>query len=345
MDDDVAYLHSSARERLLEPPAAEFRAPSRPGSMPPGRCLGSGIARARRSCFDGSMPDPGSQQLRSPRALLELEPAARSIELRWDGLLELEPAEDSWLRRMPGRQTFLHRLQPGGREVVVKRFSPEGRLATLREDWRGRLRGRAEGPGTAGPERPRSPRLRGPARRERDALRELERQGLRVPAPLALVEEPGPGGRSLLVMEHVPHRLTLRDLELPPDGRLEQALLGLVLGLHRAGWYHRDLYLHHLVLDERGVSPEGSLTLLDCGRARRSLLERPRRRWLEKDLAALALWLPDGLDSRRRLRFLAGYLDGLGIRSRARRRAIAAGIEQRRLRMERHTPRFGEGPA
>lgn len=238
----------------------------------------------------------------------------------WAVLLDHRPS--AWLRRVPGRETFPW-TAPDGREFVVKRSGPEPLLQRLRDDWRRCLGGR----------RPRTP-----ARRERDALRDLAGLGVRVPRPLALVEELEGRGRSLVVMEFVPHELTLRERCPGPD--LRRALLELVVRMHRAGRHHRDLYLQHLVLDRRRPGPAG-LTLLDCGRVRHG---RPlRRRWLEKDLAALALWWPHDLPRTSCLRLLVGWCRAMGVVGRGRRRLLHA-VERRRRRMARHVPLHGEPP-
>lgn len=246
-------------------------------------------------------------------------------------LFGLEP-DGTW-RHVHGRETF---PWPGREHLVVKRY--EGGEA--RDWWYERLR---DG------ELPRSP-----GRREAENLHSLTADGIPVPRVLAWVEEDAarrhPGlagrtGRSALVMERIPHEASLR-LALtraPADERvrLGGALLDLVSRLHGRGWYHRDLYLEHVV-----QRADGELCLLDLGRARRE--ESPRERWFIKDLAALYISTPGSVPPRARLRFLASWL--------ARRKLVTPGLRRRRSelrrwsrvieakgrRMARHAPRAAD---
>jgi len=237
------------------------------------------------------------------------------------------------LRRVPGRTTFAW-PERGAPCWVVKRFAGERFSGgEWRERWYARLRGRLPCP---------------PGRREFDNLRGLAADGLPVPQALAWAgrppERPGwlGGARSLVVMRWVPHSETLRERIASAGAaerrRLCERLLEVVLRLHAAGWYHRDLYLQHFVLRE-AEGPE--LALLDVGRARKE--RAPRRRWLEKDLAALSHSAPACVPARERLRFLAAYLDARGVTGRRARRRWARAIEARRARVAAHVPRHGEG--
>lgn len=267
-------------------------------------------------------------------------------------LLELEvgPA----LRRMPGRETFLVDLadagapravaldgDAAGREVdavvpaVVKRYAGSDAKEARAELLRGRF-----------------PRL--PGRREAENLLALAGLGLAVPEVVYFCEA---GASSLVVLEFVPHARTLKADTLPSDA--ERAELAAWVGhLHAAGWYHRDLYLEHVL-----VAEDGELVVIDAGRAR--CAKRPRQRWFEKDLGALlassGLALDDdaALDDAAgpALRFLARYLVH-------RRRAYDAGwssvrppsapgavrrfvrgVLRRARHMRRHTPRFVHQPS
>ncbi|MBK7643352.1 MAG: hypothetical protein IPJ19_09905 [Planctomycetes bacterium] len=180
---------------------------------------------------------------------------------------------------------------------------------------------------------------RSPAEVEHANLRDLEADGLPVPHPLGWdVRRERLARCSVVAMERIEHTQTLRDrLFRAPEGErrdLAERLLTLVVRLHAAGWYHRDLYLQHLVLREE------ELVLLDVGRARRD--RAPRRRWFVKDLAALLHSTPRNVSVRARLEFLARYLDARGITRRAERRAWLAAILRRAERTARHTPRHGE---
>lgn len=216
--------------------------------------------------------------------------------------LQGEPGEA--LRRVPGRETYAVR-GPGGAPWVVKRYTGRWRVVS-------------------------------PARREHQALEELQRAGLRVPKAVGFFD--GDGG-SVVAMERVESDSDLREAlhEAEPSalGPLIGRLLELVLALHERGWHHRDLYLHHILIDQ-----DGDLVLIDLGRARRP--RWVRRRWFAKDLAALLLWAPNEIGASLRLRFLAGYMDAMGINSRRARRKFASDILRRRERMARHQPRHGE---
>ena len=269
---------------------------------------------------------------RAAPAALTGDPQA-ALEL----LTTLQP--EVWLRRIPRRATFAWRPEPGpasgsvAAPVVVKRFV--GDLA--RDRWYGRLRGAEHV---------------GPARREGRNLRALRAQGFPVPRALAWFEEPGARGRSALVMEHLDHREHLRallereagqGLEAGRPGSVERArldrLAALVARLHRAGWYHRDLYLEHVVVT--GPHP-GELALLDLGRARCE--PAPRGRWFVKDVAALLSSAPPCVGARARLRFLARYLDGRGVLAAADRRRFQQAVERKAAVLASHAPRFVDIP-
>ncbi len=238
-------------------------------------------------------------------------------------------ATQQLLRSVPGRETFFWPpVNPGW---IIKRFAgkPTG------ERWYKRLASKDR---------------RSPAQIEFENLAELSdpkwrAMGLRVPQPLVFYEH---GPRSLVVMARVPHSQTLREALTEKEGLwpcFRGDLLRLVLALHglHAGErrHHRDLYLQHILLSE----PAGELCLIDLGRVRAA--PRLRRRWLEKDLAALLHSCPAGVGELERLAWLALYLRRLGgelPRAQARRRLWrwARAIESRRTRMQSHTPKFGE---
>ncbi|MEZ6186387.1 MAG: lipopolysaccharide kinase InaA family protein [Planctomycetota bacterium] len=109
----------------------------------------------------------------------------------------------------------------------------------------------------------------------------LQGAGFRVPAPLAAGEERvGSRRRRFVALAE----LAGAPLASLPDEALEPlaAELGAtVRRLHDAGFCHRDLYLENVFWD-----PDRGLGLLDCERVFRR--RRLRRRWVVKDLAALA---------------------------------------------------------
>lgn len=205
------------------------------------------------------------------------------------------------LRRGPGRETLLVELEGGGAEIR-KRHS----------------KARA-------------------ARREDETLRALAGLGLRVPEALGWRREAGGG---TVAMGFVPHELTLRELLSSAGARersgLAAELLAIVLRLHGAGWFHRDLYLEHFLVR----STDRALVLIDVGRARRR--RRPRRRWLVKDLAALLHSTPPSVSRAERLRFLHAYLQGRGAGGARKRRSWARAVLRKEGRMARHRPRAGE---
>ncbi len=180
---------------------------------------------------------------------------------------------------------------------------------------------------------------RSPGAIEYENLRGLARDGIPVPRALSWsAQRSGPLGLarcSQVEMERIEHEDTLRERlarATPAERRaLADRLLALVLRLHEAGWYHRDLYLQHFVL--RGEE----LVLLDVGRARHG--RSVRARWFEKDLAALLHSTPRSVPVRERLRFLLRYLDARGIATRG---AWLRAILRREQHMAAHRPRHGE---
>ncbi|MFT7670010.1 MAG: tRNA A-37 threonylcarbamoyl transferase component Bud32 [Planctomycetota bacterium] len=225
------------------------------------------------------------------------------------------------LRRGPGRETFAW-IDSKGVPRIVKRFSVGPGL----EGWRERLRG-AE--------------VRGPAQREFAQLVELAGFGLPVPAAIAWHLSSSEPGISLVVMEQVVHEENLRQLlqRRPEDAdRWLAELLELVTTFHRGGWYHRDLYLDH-VLVERLADGRERLVLIDLGRARRE--RRPRRRWLIKDLAALWHSTSSGVRRTLALRFLTSWMRDQGILNKREKRRILLAVIAKERRMAAHTPRGG----
>jgi tRNA A-37 threonylcarbamoyl transferase component Bud32 len=248
-----------------------------------------------------------------------LQPDARRLlPAGFRSLFEVQPAAP--LRAVPGRETFLWPEQ-GPATLVIKRHV--GDLG--RDRWFDRLHGHGG---------------RSPGRREYENLGSLAKLGFPVPESLGWAEW---GSRSLVVMVRVPHDETLLDVSQRVRGLGGRArlveLVELVARLHGAGWYHRDLYLQHLLIGDRG------LVLIDVGRARRQ--PRPRRRWFLKDLGALLHSTPAEVPQVTRLRFLAAYLNARGVLDRAARRRWARAAAARARRIGAHRPRYeyGGGPA
>lgn len=228
-------------------------------------------------------------------------------------LCTVEP--QAFLRRVPGRETFVWRDADVDAPIVVKR-TRESSLA--RALWNDRSAGC----------------------REYDNLCALAAEGIPVPRAIGWYDEPRALGRasprSIVAMEFVEHTETLRERLARCDVAEQRAwcarLAELVVRLHSAGWCHRDLYLQHLVVRGEG------LVLLDVGRAQRARA----RRWFVKDLAALLHSTPRAVGTRARLAFLAAYLDGRGIVARPARRRFAADVAAKEARIAAHRPRHGE---
>jgi len=222
---------------------------------------------------------------------------------------------ERWLRRVPGRETLVVRAADGA-PVVLKCYVGDER----RDAWYERLRGRA----------PRSP-----ARREFQNLVALASAGLPVPRPLGLCEaRRGTGRASLVCMELVEHDETLVERlaeGLGERARERSALLELVVRLHREGWYHRDLYLQHVLWTAGGA------VLIDVGRARRET--RPRTRWFVKDLAALWHSAPPAIGAHEARAFLDDYLAARAVPS-AERDRWRRSIVRKARRIARHAPRW-----
>ncbi len=226
------------------------------------------------------------------------------------GLLDVRPPR--FLRRSGGRETFAWEV--GGSKVVVKRTLGAGKT-------------------------------RPSGRREFAVLEALRADGLPVPLPITWAVERagllGLGSRSLVVLEHVSHRETLRELAARADARERRiaamALLDVVVRLHERGWHHRDLYLQHFLVPWPRVEGGPELVMIDVGRARRG--RNVRRRWFVKDLAALACSCPARVGPREKLRFLAGYLDRRGVRDRAERRSWARAVVAKAERLSSHVPK------
>jgi hypothetical protein len=284
---------------------------------------GTGVVAGERL---GGAPRPlGPVEAWTPAAGHADLPAG-TPEQALEALFELRPT--AWLRRIPGRETLAWPHADGA--CVLKRFLGDDAA----EAWAAWLRLRAPA---------------SPGRREAANLSRLAADGFPVPRVLGWWEERNRGGglgahrfaRSAVLMERVVHTQTLRDaLERSPRSsaaRWGGELAALVAALHRRGWYHRDLYLQHLILAEAQAGEVERLVLLDVGRARCD--ERPRRRWFVKDLAALLHSTPACVGARARLRFLARYCAARGLDSRAARRDLARAVAAKARRLAAHVPR------
>jgi hypothetical protein len=187
-----------------------------------------------------------------------------------------------------------------------------------------------------------------PARIEWDNHLIMRRSGFDVPDPVAMGETdsyfftpsesflitrevPGPSLDKVLV-EDLPGQLGIRDQKLVQN--VIRDLAGLVRRLHSSGFYHKDLYLPHLIVKE---DPRwGRPFMVDLQRVEQKF--PPHHRWLVKDLAALAYSAPPSVSRSDGLRFLLQYLGKSKTDPLTRKwiREIHARLE----RMKEHEPAF-----
>ena len=239
-------------------------------------------------------------------------------ELAGEGALERIFAHQPCapMRQVAGRATF---AWPGATGIVVKRYA-RSEWRDLAGDW---LRGI-------------QPRSAG--RREALNLDLLAQDGIEVPRALGTWDQGRAFGDapSALAMQRIEHDCHLRQLaERDPAaarGWLE-ALADMVAKLHAAGWYHRDLYLQHVVIDRE----RNCLVLLDVGRARKD--RRVARRWLVKDVAALWHSCPGTIGPRTRLRWMLRYFELCRITDPNARRSFLRAVADKRRRIAAHRPK------
>ncbi len=190
-------------------------------------------------------------------------------------------------------------------------------------------------------------RTRSPARCEWDNLRAMRRAWFDVAEMVAVGDAPIAPGRacpSFLVLREVPGKQLDQLLEPGWEGlgglpgpearsRVIRDVAGMVRRLHANGFYHRDLYLAHLIVteDERWGRP----FLIDLQRVEQRF--PPRRRWLVKDLAAMAYSAPPSVSRGDRLRFLLQYLCKSRVDPMVRR--WVRDIEAKVARMRQHQPK------
>lgn len=220
-------------------------------------------------------------------------------------------------------------LRVGARNLYLKRY----RNPPLREQLGLRLRG-----------------FRATAQVEWHWLRKLPELGL--PGPRAVAygcrRRAGLERQSLLLTDEVPGTSLERWVPRELDGRLAErafrARLGadlaeLVARLHAARLVHRDLYLSHVYIDE---DADGSvrLALIDLQHVMRPTLRW--RRWMIKDLAALAYSTPPAAaSSADRLRFWKRYRGRM--RLTAGDKAVIRAVARKTRRIARHSARRGLG--
>ena len=198
------------------------------------------------------------------------------------------------------------------------------------------------------------PRYRSLAAMEWAWLRLLQKAGIPAPMPIAFGEEMRGlwETRSALLIAAVPgdslERIAPR-LEPRDRARIRKLLdtvAALVARFHGLGLVHRDLYLAHIFADgiaDSNGSPR--LHLIDAARLFRPTILR--RRWIAKDLAALAYSTPRVLVSMiDRARWLRSYLGTRRLGRDGRRlwyhvdgkvRRIARHDQRRRARLAKKT--------
>lgn len=194
------------------------------------------------------------------------------------------------------------------------------------------------------------PRYRSLAAMEWAWLHVLQQSGFPAPLPIAFGEEMrGPREtRSALLIAAVPgeslERLapTLESRDRTRILALLNPVAELVARFHGLGLVHRDLYLAHIFADEASDSKgPPSLHLIDAARIFRPGI-MPRR-WIAKDIAALAYSTPRALVSTiDRARWLRSYLGTRRLGREGRRlwyhvdgkvRRIARHDQRRRTRL------------
>ncbi len=187
-----------------------------------------------------------------------------------------------------------------------------------------------------------------PARLEWDNHLIMRRSGFDVPDPVAMGEThanfsipaesflitrevPGPSLDKVLV-HGLPGQIGRRDQKLVQS--VIRDLSGLVRRLHSAGFYHKDLYLQHLIVkdDPRWGRPY----MVDLQRVEQKF--PPHRRWLIKDIAALHYSAPASFSKADRLRFLLQYLGKTRVDPLTRK--WISEVQARVTRMKGHTPAY-----
>lgn len=187
-----------------------------------------------------------------------------------------------------------------------------------------------------------------PARLEWDNHLIMRRSGFDVPDPVAMGESEAVfsiPAESFLITREVPgpslDKVLTEGVPGFDDGRdqkLVQAVIrdlsGLVRRLHSAGFYHKDLYLQHLIVkdDPRWGRPY----MVDLQRVEQKF--PPSHRWLVKDIAALHYSAPDSFTRADRLRFLLQYLGKTRVDPLTRR--WIKDVVTRVTRMKGHTPAY-----
>ena len=188
-----------------------------------------------------------------------------------------------------------------------------------------------------------------PAHIEWDAISMMRKTGFDVPDPVAFGEEINILGcprRSFIItrevvgkqLDHLLEPGFPNPKELPERQARNQVLrdvAGMVRRFHSTGFYHKDLYLCHLIVtqDERWGRP----FFIDLERVDRDF--PPRRRWLVKDLAALYYSAPSTVTKADCLRFLLMYMSKTRVDAHTKR--CVRDIVHKAHKIASHVPKFG----
>jgi heptose I phosphotransferase len=93
-------------------------------------------------------------------------------------------------------------------------------------------------------------------------------------------------------------------------------LVQIVAKLHRFGFFHKDLYLCHFLLERSSRSAEEPrLALIDLHRLGQHAWFPQRWRWKDLGQLLFSSYGVDGIDDRDRLRFWTLYRKRLGLRA------------------------------
>lgn len=241
------------------------------------------------------------------------------------GILRAERGD--CVRAAPGRRTWRIRDTDDGAEFFLKQYAPgSGRFGKIA-------------------------RFRTPARLEAERLLALSQLGLPVP-PLVFAcweRGGGPGASGVTVQRAVPGHGLDELMKAASVEACERALLRDVLpilvGLHAAGYFHRDFYSGHLLAERLGAP----VSLIDVARARRGA--GPGQRLRVKDLAAALASFYDRVRRPSLVRAFLGYCRDVDLplrwRGRNGRRRLAQAVVRKARRIRRHAPRHddpGFGP-
>ena len=177
------------------------------------------------------------------------------------------------------------------------------------------------------------------ARRERNALAEMERAHLPVPRALDLRESADGWELCFTAVEGARTLRALLSAGVPAPGweRLLADLGALLARLQAAGWEHGDLHPGNVLVDAHGKP-----WLIDLQRARRAALDSARCLDQVVECAAMTR---ERLAARLRARFLAAWLAALpeSLRPRLRGTSLMKAIEERARLRRRERVRAGLG--